>query len=213
MPANRDPKRRQWESQVIASRFPIERVDVWPLDDRGAKRRVALTARIDVAGRTVLVVNTDHEPSMFAWRDGNRRQARRLADRVWACGNEFVIVAGDFNCAGNLFRLRGNTANVRHVDHALAGAGLTPLATTGPTYRSGLIRSRLDRIYARGLNLIDGAVATTSRGSDHFPVWGRLAFRDETATSRRTSLANDALHPVSSGHAEGDAGPTVPSGD
>ena len=213
IPVNRDPKRRQWESQVIASRFPIERVDVWPLDDGRAKRRVALTAQIDVAGRTVLVVNTDHEPSMLAWRDGNTRQARRLAERVRTCGEDVAIVAGDFNCAGNLFRLRGNTGNVRHVDHTLAGAGLIPLATTGPTFRSGLIRSRLDRIYARGLNLIDGAVATTSRGSDHFPVWGRFAFRDETATSRRTSLANDALHPVSSGHAEGDARPTVAPGD
>jgi endonuclease/exonuclease/phosphatase family metal-dependent hydrolase len=213
IPVNRDAKRRQWESQVIASRFPIGRVGVWPLDDRGAKRRVALAAQIDVGGRTVRVVNTDHEPSMLAWRDGNTLQAQRLAERVRTCSEEFVIVAGDFNCAGNLFRLRGNTANVRHVDHTLAGAGLTPLATTEPTFRSGLLRSRLDRIYARGMQPVAGAIASASRGSDHFPVWGRFAFRDSAATSRRTSLANDALHPVSSGHAEGDAGPTVSSGD
>ena len=185
IPVNPDPKRHAWEAQVIASRFPIERVDVWPLDDRGAKRRVALAAQIDVGGHPVLVVNTDHEPSMLAWRDGNTLQARQLAERVRACGSEIVIVAGDFNCAGNLFRLRGNTANVRHVDHTLAGAGLTPLATSGPTFRSGLLRSRLDRIYARGLNLIGGAVAASSRGSDHFPVWGRFAFLNSSATSQR----------------------------
>ena len=171
IPVHPDPKARAWEAQVIASRFPLNRIDVWPLDDRGAKRRVALAAQIDLGGRTVLVVNSDHEPSMLAWRDGNTLQAQRLAERVRTCGEEFVIVAGDFNCAGNLVRLRGNAANLRHVDHTLAGAGLATLATASPTFRSGLFRARLDRIYARGMQPVAGAIATTSRGSDHFPVW------------------------------------------
>jgi endonuclease/exonuclease/phosphatase family metal-dependent hydrolase len=213
IPVNHDAKRRAWEAQVIASRFPLKLVDVWPLDDHGAKRRVALAAQIDVGGHPILVVNTDHEPSMLAWRDGNTLQARRLADRVRECGDKFIIVAGDFNCAGNLYRLRGNTAHVRLIDDTLARAGLAPLETTGCTFRSGLVRSRLDRVYARGMQPVAGAVAVASSGSDHFPVRVRFAFRDAAATSRRTSLANDALHPVSSGHAEGDAGPTVSSGD
>ena len=186
IPVNRHATRREWESQVIASRFPLKRIDVWPLDDRGPKRRVALAARIDLGGRTVLVVNTDHEPSMLTWRDRNTLQAQRL---------------------------RGNSANVRLIDHALAHGRLEPPATTGCTFRSGLLRSRLDRIYARGLQPLAGEIAANACGSDHLPVWGRFIFGDSTATLRRTSLANDALHPVSSGHAEGDAGPTVSSGD
>jgi len=213
IPVNCDARRSEWEAQVIASRFPLKRVDVWPLDDRGPKRRVALAAEIDVGGHHILVVNTDHEPSMLTWRDRNTLQAQRLAERVRTCGDKIVIVVGDFNCAGNLVRLRGNTVSVRLIDHTLAGGGLAPLPMTGSTFRCGLLRSRLDRIYARGVRPVTGAVAANSRGSNHFPVWGRFTFPDSAVASRRTSLANDALHPVSSGHAEGDAGPTVSSGD
>ncbi|MGB7157238.1 MAG: endonuclease/exonuclease/phosphatase family protein [Tepidisphaeraceae bacterium] len=175
IPLNRERNdSRQWESQVIASRFPIERVDVWLLDDGGAKRRAALAARVNVDGRSVLIVNTDHEPSFLAWRDGNAVQTRRLAERLRDGGNDAVVVAGDFNCSGSLYRFVSNGMHVRRVDRALAECGFTPVNTTGSTFRSGFVRARLDRIYARNVRTSAGAIATTSRGSDHLPVWGRF---------------------------------------
>jgi endonuclease/exonuclease/phosphatase family metal-dependent hydrolase len=175
IPLNRErPNARDWESQVIASRYPIEGAQVWPLDDGGAKRRVALTASIRANGRTVRIVNTDHEPSIFAWRDGNRVQVRRLVERLRACDDETVLVAGDFNCSGNVFRLLGNSGHARRIDAAMRDAGFTSVGAGGTTFRSGVIHAHLDRIYARQVYQSAGAIAATATGSDHLPVWIRF---------------------------------------
>ena len=131
-----------WEAQAVASRFPIADARGWILDTSGAKRRVALAARIDVGPHEVCVVNTDHEPSFFSGRDGNRRQLRRLVTRLaqWpggqtaAAAESCVVVAGDFNCAGNLWRGYGNAAHVERVDRALAPVGLRPVQVRAPTF-------------------------------------------------------------------------------
>ena len=126
-------------------------------------------------GRAVLIVNTDHEPSMLAWRSGNAAQTRRLVEHLRdCCDGASVVVAGDFNCSGNVYRLIGNGTHVRRTDAALTACGFVPLEHDGPTFRSGLVRARLDRIYARNLRAADGGLTTTSRGSDHLPVWGRF---------------------------------------
>jgi endonuclease/exonuclease/phosphatase family metal-dependent hydrolase len=173
-----------WESQVIASRFPIERVDVWPLDEGGPKRRVALTARVNDNGRAVRIVNTDHEPSIFAWRDGNGVQVRRLIEHLRACDDDTVLVAGDFNCSANAFRLLSNSGHARRIDAAMLDAGFTSVGAAGTTFRSGVLRAHLDRIYARQVHASAGAIATSARGSDHLPVWSR--FETPPVASHRT---------------------------
>ena len=178
---NRDPKTSQWEAQVIASRLPLDDVEIWPIDEGDAKRRVALTAHIDVGGgHRVRVVNADHQPSLIAWPDRNAMQVRRLAERLRAYGDDAAIVAGDFNCSGNLLRMRSNGAHVRQVDETLGDVGFSPVSTTGPTFKSSIVQLRLDRIYVRGAVVIAGSVATTSRGSDHRAVWARIAFGGTT---------------------------------
>lgn len=189
IPLNRAPGPSEvWEAQVIASRFPIESIQVWPLDDVGIKRRVALVARVNVNGRCVLVVNTDHEPSFFAVRDGNTVQVRRLAEHLRECADESVIVAGDFNCAASLLRLSSNSGHVRRIDAAMAGAGFSPATPPGATFRSGPLRTHIDRIYVRQVVLDRGAIATTAKGSDHFPVWTRVTLPPR-ATNRSISDA------------------------
>jgi endonuclease/exonuclease/phosphatase family metal-dependent hydrolase len=175
IPVNCEPRHpREWEAQVIASRFPIERVEVWPLDNGGAKRRVALAVRVDVNGRKVLVVNTDHEPSMFAWRNGNALQVKRLTEHLHNCGDEPVVVAGDFNCSASLFRLSSNTSHVRQVNAAMANVGFAPATARGATFHFGIARANVDRIYVRNLSPDAGAIDSTAAGSDHFPVWSRF---------------------------------------
>ena len=172
---------RDWEAQAVVSRFPIDDARGWALDASGAKRRVALVAQIDVGGRAVCVVNTDHEPSFFSGRDGNRRQVGRLAARLgqWLGGGEAdgcVVVAGDFNCAGNLWRGYGNAGHVVRVDRALAPLGLRPAAppARAATFSAWPLWLRLDRVYARGARVTRSGVGRPGGGSDHAPVWCAL---------------------------------------
>ena len=178
---NRDPKTSGWEAQVIASQLPLENVEVWPIDEGDAKRRVAVVAHVDIGGgRRVLLVNADHQPSLVAWYDRNALQVRRLAKRLGAWHEGAVIVAGDFNCSGNLLRMRSNSAHVQQVDEVLGAVGFSAVATTGPSFISGIVQLRLDRIYVRGAVIAAGSIATISRGSDHRPVWARFAMDGAT---------------------------------
>ena len=177
-----------WEAQAVASRFPIEAARGWVLDASGAKRRLALVAQADAGGRAVCVVNTDHEPSFFSGRDGNRRQVRRLVARLgrWIAGEpagdgaggggRCVVVAGDFNCAGNFWRGYGNGDHVVRVDRALAPLGLRPAAppARAPTFNAWPLWLRLDRVYARGARVTRSGVGRAGGGSDHVPVWCAL---------------------------------------
>ena len=177
-----------WEAQAVVSRFPIEAAGGWPLDASGAKRRMALVAQLDVGGRAVCVVNTDHEPSFFSGRDGNRRQVGRLVERLegWvaeepagdttAAAGRCVVVAGDFNCAGNLWRGYGNGEHVVRVDRALAPLGLRPAAprARAATFNAWPLWLRLDRVYVRGARVTRSGVGRVGGGSDHVPVWCAL---------------------------------------
>jgi endonuclease/exonuclease/phosphatase family metal-dependent hydrolase len=175
IPLNREhPKDQSVESQVIASRFPIDRVEAWPLDEGGAKRRVALTAVVNANGRCVRIVNTDHQPSILAWRDGNSVQVRQLIEHLRACDDEAVLVTGDFNCSGNVLRLISNSGHARRIDAAMLDAGFASIGPKGTTFRSGVLRAHLDRIYARRIESSESAIAVTATGSDHLPVWTRF---------------------------------------
>jgi endonuclease/exonuclease/phosphatase family metal-dependent hydrolase len=164
-----------WECQVIASRYPIEQAKVLMLDDDPRdKQRAALAACIPIGDTELWVVNTDHAPSFFSSNFANDRQLDRLCQQLKSFDAQQAVVAGDFNCAGNLFRFLGNDAQVRRVDQRLADAGFKSAATTGPTFHAGLIRNRLDRIYVRGAEVARTHIDTRGMGSDHYPVLCRM---------------------------------------
>ena len=163
-----------WEAQVIASRYPMDGIEVWELDASGPKRRAALIARLAVAGRTLLVVNTDHEPSFLACRNGNARQAAQLRSRLVLAPEQHVLVAGDFNCSGRLLGGYGNSAHIQRLDRMFADAGMVAVDLDKATFRAWPLSLRLDRIYVRGLEVIQSKVDNTCSGSDHLPVWCRV---------------------------------------
>lgn len=160
-----------WECQAIVSRLPIRDRATWPLDDApDARRRVALSAMLDLGGATLRVVNTDHAPSYFATRDRNSGQLARLVDGLVTTDGP-TVVAGDFNCGGSLFRGYDNATHVARVDRRLAAIGFRAAAGRANTFRVGLVAVRIDRLYARGVAVDEGRVAADARGSDHRPVW------------------------------------------
>lgn len=164
-----------WESQVIASRFPIAAMEVWPLHNpgagRGPKRRLALAAQVESPDGPVWVVNTDHEPSYFAWRDRNRAQVGALSAHLSGFSAERIVLAGDFNCVGNFWQGCGNETHARRIDERLAPMGMGAVNSTGPTFEAGPLSLRLDRMFVRGLRVQRWGVAEAHGASDHFPVW------------------------------------------
>lgn len=164
-----------WESQAIASRFPIRDAAIWPVDETGAKRRLALTALMNVPGLPLRVVNVDHEPSYLGWRDRNAAQVRALVERLAATPDDRVVVAGDFNASGNLWRGYGTSSHGGRIHRSMAALGFVPVEVAKPTFRAWPLVLRIDRIYVRGLRVTDQGVEDRPRGSDHFPVWCTLA--------------------------------------
>lgn len=169
----RELRSRDWEAQVIASRFPLNHAAVWELDATGPKRRVALAVQVMQGDQTVLVVNTDHEPSYLPFHDGNSQQVHELCAKL-ATTDLPVIVAGDFNCAGRFWGAYGNQTHVARIDNALAEIGLAPVGLAGSTFHFGLLPFQLDRIYTRGLIVTQCKVDTSATGSDHQPVWCKV---------------------------------------
>jgi endonuclease/exonuclease/phosphatase family metal-dependent hydrolase len=169
---------RDWEVQVIASRLPLDGPAVWVLDEGSAirKRRVALTATINVDGKAVRVVNTDHAPSLRGRPGENDRQVDALLRRLGAEPIPRVVVVGDFNCSGSFFPPSGNGAHARAIDARFTSAGFEPVGPKGATFRWGVFALRLDRIYARHLGDPRGYRLSASTGSDHHPVWCEILF-------------------------------------
>jgi len=160
------------EAQVIASRLPILRAEAWPLASASTRRRVALAAWLDVGGSELLVVNTDHEPgflSLAATQDGHRRD---LVAHLEHYRGTPTIVGGDFNTVGNVWRLRTSRADARAARRALAQAGFAAaVALPAATFSAGIVDGWLDHLFASGVRVDGGGVASAARTSDHRPIW------------------------------------------
>ncbi|MBI4482464.1 MAG: hypothetical protein HY652_06190 [Acidobacteria bacterium] len=52
----------------------------------------------------------------------------------------------------------------------------TGFAAGGFTMRRGFFRFRLDSVFTRGVEVREGAVERSVRGSDHLPLWVELAW-------------------------------------
>lgn len=174
IPLNRLRERASddWESQVIASRFPLTDVTVANTEDRpGAKRRVMLSAAIQVGAQPIRIVNVDHEPSYFSFTDHSRRQSLAAATALSLADGVPTVVADDFNTAGNLWRLRGNENTVASLDALMSQTSFRPAMATTDTFRRGWASLCLDRIYTSGVTVTRAGVQKSAVASNHRPVW------------------------------------------
>jgi CPA2 family monovalent cation:H+ antiporter-2 len=160
------------ESQVIISRLPIKSTSIWTLDTTGEKQRVALTASLDLGGNELMLINTDHAPTFLSVGDENTHQVAALVDRLSHEPTSSVLVAGDFNCAGNLWRLRGNHRNANQVTKQMRSASFQSVCLDDPTFAPA--RLTIDRMYARNLPCLNCGIDNSATGSDHFPIWSTL---------------------------------------
>lgn len=90
------------EAQVILSRYPILETGIVPLDRSGAKKRVALWANVDLGFTSLLLVNTDHEISLFRLGpDDRQKQVDSLLAYLESIDGRLpVLLGGDFNTGG-----------------------------------------------------------------------------------------------------------------
>lgn len=122
----------KYESQAILVRGRIDNHRVLPLEHSGEKRRVALLAEVELhSGERLVVVNTDHEISLFGLGPRDRQlQVNSLVEHLSGIGDDLpVIVGGDFNSGGAWFRPfwgMTSTGEITGIDMALAPIGFSP---------------------------------------------------------------------------------------
>jgi endonuclease/exonuclease/phosphatase family metal-dependent hydrolase len=167
-----DPK--QVECQAIASRFPIRRTAIWPLDVQTERRRCALVAWIDLGNAELMMVNTDHEPGYFAWNVTQDRLLEALVGQLRQHPAGPMVVGGDFNSCGNFWRFRSSAIDAAHVMAMMKGEGFSSAVPPGTiSYnRAGL---SLDHLFFRGVDCRQAEVIASARGSNHFPLRARIA--------------------------------------
>jgi endonuclease/exonuclease/phosphatase family metal-dependent hydrolase len=171
---NPTAKGAAWDGQAIVSRYPLHDGQVWPLEASGPKRRRALKVDVDSPLGTITVVNTDHEMSFLDPVYGNRMQVNDLIDRLAADPSRLAIVGGDFNSAGNAFRIKTSAANVAEIARRLAEVGFHALperSAESSTFRWMFAGVQLDHLFSRGLQCAMW-YSPPSAGSDHRGVWG-----------------------------------------
>jgi endonuclease/exonuclease/phosphatase family metal-dependent hydrolase len=156
-PRYRDAEPGAWGVAVL-SRLPVQRSEILPLTRlrRDRANRAVVTLQVEVAGRPVGVAGT-HMSHLSHGSALHFRAVARMLDQVFGDGP--VLLAGDMNLWGPPI-------------HALLGQWHR--AVKGKTWPAWRPHSQLDHILVRGLAVRDGAVWPES-GSDHRPVWARLA--------------------------------------
>lgn len=172
-----------WEGQAILSRLPLGPADLWSFETSGPKRRRALVSTVQTSIGPVQIVNTDHEMSFLDPTYGSRKQVDGLVAKLRRSKEMPTIVGGDFNSAGNAFRMRTSTRDVDQIIDQMASAGFDPLpdrpnAVAAPTYKFLFAGVQLDHLFSRGLECVEWE-SPVANGSDHRAVWARYNLKQK----------------------------------
>lgn len=158
---------------AIASRYPLEDIQVMELPFAPSRLRIALAADLVAGDRRIRLVDEHLETFLDA-----AQRVRQLRPSV-IDAPEVAIVAGDFNtaCAEWLATHTpipgGSSATDQApvIDSYMAAIGFAaPTRGFGDTEEMYGLACRLDSIYTRGLVTGAGAVVRTGP-SDHWPMW------------------------------------------
>ncbi len=162
---------------AILSRYPIDNFEVIDLPLATLKRqRIAVGADLHVGGQILRVVSTQLDTSLNI---SNR--VRQLHPVVIDLPTA-ALVGGDFNTnpfawQDGIIPLVGaeaiaNTDQAPMIDNYMSGLGFAnPTAGRGNTEVRYGISSRLDAVYARGVEIVGGGVERNVLLSDHYPTW------------------------------------------
>ena len=156
-----------WEGQVIASRFPIESIEVLKLNHSAKKERVAVIAHFKTAdGRDFSFTNTDHEVDIFKIDFSDRKkQLLSLVER-FKNSNGSAIITGDFNTTGG-------TQEINSTEKIMLQAGFerAKCEDNSPTFEKFFIQKELDHFFSRNLESSKRYRYGERKGSDHYPIY------------------------------------------
>ena len=156
-PRFREAEPGRWGIAVL-SRLPVRKIEIIPLKRlrRDRANRAVVTLNVEVSGHPVGIAGT-HMSHLSHGSALHFRAVARMLDGVF--GDEPVLFAGDMNLWGPPI-------------HALLGQWHR--AVKGKTWPAWRPHSQLDHLLVRGLAVRESRVWPES-GSDHRPVWARLA--------------------------------------
>lgn len=129
--------------------------------------RIVVMATVVIDDVPVQAYSVHTETVTLPWKQ-RVLQFQHLADAAASWRGEHVVVGGDFNTAtrrgvGVLTELMDGV----NLDRVSAGAG--------STFKRASLNWPLDHIFARGFLIAGRGVVKDAEGSDHLPLWVRLA--------------------------------------
>jgi len=153
----RDAEPGRWGLAVM-TRLPVRESEIIPLKRlrRDRANRAVIAQSVEIDGLPIGIAGT-HMSHLSHGSALHWRAVARTLDGIF--GNEPVLLAGDMNLWGPPI-------------HAFLGPWQR--AVKGKTWPSWRPHSQLDHVLVRGLRVVDSGVWPES-GSDHRPVWARLA--------------------------------------
>ncbi len=150
----------------------------WPLEDvvslslpRGNRlmggNRIVVRATVLIGDVPVQAYSVHTETVTLPWKQ-RVQQFEHLASAAASWSGEHVVVGGDFNTATRrgVAVLSGLMGEI-DLDHVSKGAG--------STFQRASRDWPLDHIFARGFSTAEQGVVKDAEGSDHLPLWVRLA--------------------------------------
>jgi endonuclease/exonuclease/phosphatase family metal-dependent hydrolase len=114
----------------------------------------------------VFVYSVHGKTCLTTWQKRQEQWTAVLNDV--AEGATHVIVGGDFNTVGE--------EEIQQLDEQMAAFGLVrPQGQDAPTASKFFMTATTDHIYTRGFAISDWGTLKAAEGSDHYPIWVKLA--------------------------------------
>jgi endonuclease/exonuclease/phosphatase family metal-dependent hydrolase len=168
-PAGVHPRSGRNFGNAILSKWPITKASklILPYHDvRIGIQRTATRAVVEVDGEPVFVYSVHGKTCLTTWQKRQEQWTAVLNDV--AEGATHVIVGGDFNTVGE--------EEIQQLDEQMAAFGLVrPQGQDAPTASKFFMTATTDHIYTRGFAISDWGTLKAAEGSDHYPIWVKLA--------------------------------------
>lgn len=175
------PGKEQQEEETgvaILSLYPLTDVTriVLPHAGPGGRRRVAMGATITI-GPNALRVYTVHAETRTTKEKRTQQFQAVLDDLAQQPLKERAVVLGDFNTI---------TDDDRRATSQLFTAARfqTPFPNSEPTWKTFIIKLKLDWVWLRGLRPLDYGIDRKIGLSDHWPLWVNVRFDDARETEK-----------------------------
>jgi endonuclease/exonuclease/phosphatase family metal-dependent hydrolase len=166
---------------AILSLYPLTDVTriVLPNPGPGGRRRVALGATVHIGSNLVRVYTVHAETRTTNERRIEQFQAV-LDDLARHARVERAAVMGDFNTITD--------DDVSATSELFTDAGFqTPFPNKEPTWKTFIIKLKLDWVWLRGLRSLDYGINRKVGLSDHWPLWVNVRLDDQRDTLKTST--------------------------